>query len=327
MTSYSVSDAIREVTPVLDHAPAGAVSGEWIATPMLAGSSSCEGGYSDANEQPVRVNLDNSEPSFELFRPSFKIIAEVVEKLAASHALRFNKVTVRWSKAETPSTPGRITLKTEFDEALVAREPDDPIYEAAAAARLAFWRTRGNVAADFAAEWSVANIYNQTRWFGPHRRVLAVRTNDRLILATDGLSTPSGGVPTPENGVECELFMEFDIATTNDKLIDDSALMLIDIGDLIADDFGIAATVEKHGAILFCYLEDDDSPTIQVILSRGADRIERLPFGTVPLIRATPFKEGEIEGPVLLDDWGTQIAINALARRGIVIPFADNEAA
>jgi hypothetical protein len=39
----------------------------------------------------------------------------------------------------------------------------------------------------------------------------------------------------------------------------------------------------------------------------------------VPLIRATPIAEAEIEGQDLSDDWGAAAARNALAKRGMGI--------
>ena len=308
MASYSISDAIRDLGPVLDKAPPGAVSGEWIATTMQAGVSSREGSYMNAEGAPVGLASANSADPF-------NIIGEVVEKLDASQSQRFNKVIVRWRKAKIPFMRGRVTLETIFDEAIVPRGPDDPIYETAAAVRLAFWKSRGDIPDGFAAERDAPNIHNQTKWFGPHRRVLAVRTPERLTLATDGLSTPWAGVSEPENGVECELFMEFDVATIDDRQIDDWAHLLITIGDLVADGHRVAREVEKHGAVLFCRLTDDYSSMSRIILSRDTSRIEGLPFGSVPLIRATPIAETEIEDQDLSDDWAAKAANNVLARR------------
>ncbi|MBN8839364.1 MAG: hypothetical protein J0I25_04105 [Sphingomonadales bacterium] len=318
MPSYSISDAIGELSPVLDGAPPEAVDGEWIATTMQAGASTCEGAYRDTEGNPT------SADSFDFTTP-FELIRQVVERLEASLSQPFNKVTIRWRRARTPFSPGFVALEIEFDKTIVPRAPDDPIYDAAAAARLAFWRTRGEVQVGFAAERGEANFYNQTKWFGPHRRVLVVRTPDVLTLATDGLSTPWAGVTSLENGVECELFMEFDAATMNDKLVSDWADTLLNIGDFVADEFEISAKVEKRGAILFYRLADEYSPLSDIILSRDTGRIVGLPFGIVPLVRATPITEIEIEDEDLSDEWATQAAIRALTRRRIAIPPTNNQ--
>ncbi len=73
---------------------------------------------------------------------------------------------------------------------------------AAASARRAFWQVRSTVDDSFAAERGTPNSYNQTKWFGPHRRVLAIRSHgadgdEVLVLATDGFSTPGRAFPNP----------------------------------------------------------------------------------------------------------------------------------
>jgi len=307
VASYSIDDAIRELAPVLGKAPAGAVSGEWTATTMQAGHSSRTGGYRDA--QGRHLQEDSSH--------SLAIIDDVVEKLDAAAPQHFNTVVIRWKKPKFPFMRAEVTLETNFDEAIVPRGPDDPAYEEAAAARRAFWQGRGALQVGFAAERETANIYNQTKWFGPHRRILAIDAPGKLILATDGLSTPWAGIADPENGVECELYMEFDAATLDEAGISNWANLLINIGDLMADGHRVARDVEKHGAILFCRLTEDYAPLTRIMLSRTADRIEGLPFGSVPVILATPIAEAEIERQDLSDDWGATAARHALAKRGI----------
>lgn len=307
MASYSIDDAIRELAPTLGKAPAGAVSGEWTATTIQAGHSSRTGGYLDAEGK--HVPEDSRHP--------LDSIADVVEKLDASGAPRFNKVVIRWKKPKFPFMQAKVTLETSYDQTMVPRGPDDPIYEIAAAARRAFWQSRGRLHEDFAVERGTANIHAQTKWFGPHRRILAIHTLGRLTLATDGLSTPWAGISEPENGVECELFMEFDAARLDTAGIENWANLLINIGDLVADGHRVARDVEKHGAILFCRLTEDYLPMSRIMLSRDAGRIDGLPFGSVPLIRATPIAEAEIEGQDLSDDWGATAARHALAKRGI----------
>ena len=306
MAFYSTDDAIRELTAILDKAPAGAVTGEWTATTVQAGVSSRTGGYRDAGGN--HLSQDSTHP--------LGAIEDVVEKLEPSEPQRFNKILIRWKKAKIPFMRGQVTLETEYDQTIVPRAPDDPIYEAAAAERRAFWQRRGALQEGFAAARETANIHNQTKWFGPHRRVLAIHAQDRLILATDGLSTPWAGISEPENGVECELFMEFD-AGMDAGQIDNWANLLINIGDLVADGFHVARDVETSGAILFCRLTEDFRPMTRIMLSRDAARIDGLPFGPVPLILITPIAEAEIEGEDLSDDWGAAAARNALAKRGI----------
>lgn len=307
MASYSIDDAIRELAPALGKAPAGAVSGEWTATTLQAGHASRTGGYRDAGGK--HVPEDSRHP--------LDIIADVVEKLDASEGQRFNKVVIRWKKPKFPFMRGEIALETSYDRTIVPRGPDDPIYESAAAARRAFWQSRGTLQEDFAVERATANIYAQTKWFGPHRRILAIDTPGRLTLATDGLSTPWAGISEPENGVECELFMEFDAATMDAEEIDNWGNLLVNIGDLVADGHRVARDVEKHDAILFCRLTEDYSPMTRIMLSQDPGRIDGLPFGSVPLIRATPIAEAEIEGQDLSDDWGAAAARNALAKRDV----------
>ncbi|KPH07751.1 hypothetical protein CO657_12020 [Rhizobium acidisoli] len=308
MASYSIDDAIRELAPVLGKAPAGAVRAEWTATTLQAGHSSRTGGYVDAKGKHIRQ--DSTQP--------LGIIEEVVEKLDAAATERFNTVVIRWKKPRFPLMRAQLTLETTYDQSIVPRGPDDPIYEASAAARRAFWQSRGLVQEGFAVERATANIYNQTKWFGPHRRILAIHAPEMLTLATDGLSTPWAGISDQENGVECELFMEFNAATMDAEEIGNWGNLLISIGDLVADGHRVARDVDKHGAILFCRLTDDYRPMTRIMLSRDPDRIDGLPFGAAPLIRATPIAEAEIEGHDLSEEWGATAARAALAKRGIL---------
>lgn len=312
VAAYTTDDAMRELSQVLGKAPAGAVSGEWEATTMQAGHSSRTGGFRDA----AGNHLEEGKPD------SLSIVGEIVEKLEAGSAQGgdgpgFNKVLIRWKKPKIPFMRGQVTIETSFDRSIVPRGVDDPIYEAAAAARRAFWQGRGAVDAGFAAERGAANSYNQTKWFGPHRRVLAIRGDGRLLLATDGLSTPWAGVAEPENGVECELFMEFGADALDAGGIDNWGNLLISLGDLVADGHRLARDMEKHGAILFCRLTEDYRPFQRIMLSRDNGRIEGLPFGAVPLIRVTAVTEAELAGQDLDEEWGVTAARNVLASRGL----------
>jgi len=306
MTAYSISDAVEELTPILDRAPGGAARGEWIATTMQAGASRQSGGYED--KKGLHVPQDGAA--------AFRAVDKVIGKLEASQENPFNKLIVRWRRPNLPFMKGRVTVEMLFDEAIVPRGTDDPIYEAAAAARFVFWRAQGDLSNSFAAEKKDANAYNQTKWFGPHRRVLAVNTEEKLILATDGLSTPWAGVSERENGVGCELFIELESDISTSEQIDNWASLLISVADFVADGYRIAADVALHGAILFCRLTEDFSPMTRIILSRDDRQITGLPFGSVPLIRVTPIAEVEIEGWDLSDDGSARAANHVLEKRG-----------
>ncbi|WLS80389.1 hypothetical protein Q3V30_07895 [Erwinia pyri] len=306
MTAYSNSDAARELRPALNKAPAGAVKGEWFFITEQAGVSSHTGGYMYADGSHVTAGDQ-----------AFQRIRNVVDKFEASRIQPFNKVIVRWTKSKIPLMHGRVTVDTIFDETIVPRSPQSPMYEAAAVARRAFWKSYGDVSDSFIAERDDANVHNQTKWFGPHRRVFSIKSSTKITLATDGLSTPWAGVADTENGVECELFMELDASDNTSHKITNWAHLLISLGDLVADGYQVAADVEKYGAILFCSLTDDYKPLTRIILSRDGRKIEGLPFGSVPLIRITPIAEAEIEHHDQADEWASNAARHALAERRI----------
>lgn len=308
MTAYSNSSAARDLRSALDKAPAGAVNGEWFFVTEQAGVSSQTGGYMYADGSYVVAG-----------NHSFQQIREVVEKLEASRTQPFNKAIVRWTRSKILLIRGRVTVDTLFDETLVPRGPQDPIYEAAAVARRAFWKRYGDVPDSFIAERDDVNVHNQTTWFGPHRRVLSIKCSTKLMLATDGLSTPWAGVVEPENGVGCELFMELNTSNIISHSIDDWAHLLINLGDLVADGYQVTADVEKYGAILFCTLTDEYNPMTRIILSRDGHRINNMPFGSVPLVRVTPIVETEIEHLDQSDEWASSAARHALAKRQIEI--------
>lgn len=157
----------------------------------------------------------------------FQRIRNVVDKLEASRIPFFNKVNVRWAKSKIPLMRGRVTVDTIFDETIVPRGSQSPIYETVAVARRAFWKMYGDVSDSFIAERDDANVHNQTKWVGPHRRALSTKSSTNLTLATDGLSTPWAGVADPENDAECELFMDLDASDNNSHQIYDWAHLLI----------------------------------------------------------------------------------------------------
>ena len=306
MTAYSNADAARDLRSALDKAPAGAVNGDWLFITEQAGVSTQTGGYMYADGSHVPE-----------CNHALKKVREVVEKLEASPIQPFNKVIVRWTRSKLLFMRGRVTVETLFDATIVPRGPQDPIYEAASVARRAFWERYGSVSEDFTVEQGDANVHNQTKWFGPHRRVLNTQSNTTLTLATDGLSTPWAGIADPENGVGCELFMELDASDIARHQIDDWAHLLINLGDRVADGYQLAADVEKYGAILFCSLTDEFTPMTRIILSRDGRRIDNLPFGSVPLIRVTPIAESEIEHRDPSDEWASSAARHVLAQRRI----------
>ncbi|WP_105738559.1 hypothetical protein [Cronobacter dublinensis] len=307
MTAYSNSDAARDLRSALDKAPAGAVNGEWCFITEQAGVSSQTGGYMYADGSHVAEG-----------NHAFQKVREVVKKLEASQIQPFNKVIVHWARSKIPLIRGRVTVDTLFDERIVPRGPQDPIYEAASVARRAFWEKYGSVSDGFKAEQDDSNVHNQTEWFGPHRRVLnIIKSNTQLTLATDGLSTPWAGIADPENGIGCELFMELDASSITSHQIDDWAHLLINLGDLVADGYQVAADVDKYGAILFCTLTAEYNPMTRIILSRDGRKIDNLPFGSVPLIRVTPIAESEIEHLDQSDEWASSAARHALTERQI----------
>lgn len=302
MSSYSVADAEQELLPILDKAPKGAVSGEWTASTMQAGHSSRTGGYVDANGDYVRQ--ETTEP--------LNVIEDIVARLEDAATSKFNSVTIRWKKARFPWKSGDISIETRFDARTVPRGPDNPIYDTVAATRRLFWQSRGVVVDGYAAQRGEPNAYGQTKWFGPHRRVIQVQSERKVLLVTDGLSTPWSGIADPENGVECELMLELNSTDANEKQISLWANLLISIGDIVADGYRVARDVEKHRAILFCRLTDDYLPATRMILSATGETIQDMPFGAVPLIRATPVAEEDIQEQATDEDWHASAARAAL---------------
>lgn len=97
---------------------------------------------------------------------SFQKVREVVDKIEASQMQRFNKVTVQWTRSKTPFIRGRVTVDTLFDETMVPRGPQDPIYEAASVARRAFWGKYDSISDGFMAQENDANVHNQMKRLG-----------------------------------------------------------------------------------------------------------------------------------------------------------------
>ncbi len=320
-TPYGIADAERDLRASLGRAPAEAVAGAWSATTMQAGHAQISGGYTDARGR----HLD-PEP-----RRAFDAVRAAVERLAAAGGAAFNRVEVRWTRAGFPVSllgqPGRIHVETVFDPAIVPRGPEDPAYEAAAAARRRFWEGRGRVLSGFAAQDLDANIHGQTKWFCPHRRVVLLHptdgSRDGVVLATDGLSTPWAGIPDPENGVACEVALRLPEGEAAQEWVRLWANIMVSLGDRVADGYRVARDVETHGAILFSRLPAACAPFEFVILAAAADgaAIPDLPFGSVPLLEAVPVTAAEMAGGDPDEAWEASTARAALARRDRSAPL------
>ena len=168
-TPYGIADAERDLRAALGQAPAGAVAGAWSASTMQAGYSDISGGYTDAAGHDV-----DAEP-----RNAFAAVEAAVSRLVEAGGAPFNRVEIRWTADRFPLSllgwPGRVRVETSFDPGIVPRGPEDPAYEAAAAARHRFWEARGRRVCGYAAQDHHANIHGQSKWFGPHRRILLLR--------------------------------------------------------------------------------------------------------------------------------------------------------
>ena len=307
---YSVADAERDLARVLSRAPEGAVSGAWTTT-VQAGVSSSNGGYVDTRGVFVE---DVGEPS----EQASDAICAAVERLKAEGDLPlWNMATVRWHGKD-----GQVDVTTGFDPDIVPRGPNDPIYERAAAARRRFWQEVGGAEPDYLAESTGANVYGQTKWFGPHRRVLLARRPTSVLLATDGLSTPWAGVPTKENGVECEICIEL----ANPGHTFDRGLqglrpwvdLLFAMGDVIADGYRIARDIEENGPVACFKLGAEYAPAVRIVLSLDEAaavtpaRMNGLPFGPALLLTATPVTEADLVALDLSGERSAEVARFAL---------------
>jgi hypothetical protein len=208
-------------------------------------------------------------------------------------------------------------LDIRFDPVIVPRAPDDPVYEQAAAARREYWQRYGDLAPDPAAERGTPNTYGQTKWFGPHRRVLRVNRPGSILLATDGLSTPWAGVADRVNGVECELVLEWP-ERMNAEQLQAWADLMISLGDRVADRYRVARDVQTHRALLFSGLSAEFKPMSFVIFSSLGAEITGLSFGPVPLIRVTPVREDEMPPASDETPWESATARDLLKRCGII---------
>ena len=306
---FTLDDARRRLGEVLGQAPKDAVRGEWSGTAMQAGVSKLSGGYRDADGHHVEEHEGAREA-----------IREVIDRLAAGAAEPFNAAEIRWTKSRLPWRRGEVEIETSFVEEIVPRGPDHPAYEQAAAARRRFWERLGDLAPEPAADRGVVNDFAQTKWFGPHRRVLFVRRPGEVLLVTDGLSTPWAGISERENGVECEVVLrladETGALTPSSPEIDTWANLMIGLGDLVADGFRVRRDVERHGALLFCRLPASSAPFARMILSvaQEHDEIEGLPFGSIRLLEATPIAEEELPDGDPDEPWGASAARAALEK-------------
>lgn len=316
-TPYAIADAERDLRAALGRAPAGAVAGAWSATTVQAGHAQISGGYTDAGGHYVDAGP----------RRAFDAVGAAVDRLVAAGGPAFNRIEVRWTADRFPLSllgrPGRVRVETVFDPVIVPRGPDDPAYEAAATARRRFWEGRGTLLPGYAAQGSHANPYGQTRWFGPHRRILMLRpipaAADGAVLATDGLSTPWAGIPDRENGVACEVALRLPEGEAAEaERVRLWANILLSLGDRVADGHRVADDVARHGAILFSRLPAECAPFAQVILTEAADGavIADLPFGSVPLLEAVPVRAAEVADDDPDEAWGATTARAAIARRG-----------
>lgn len=93
---YSITDAIKDLTPILDKCPLGSQSGTWLATTMQAATSSFSGGYLDAQGGHISQSIAGWNDGSDL-------ISDIIEKLAAETSQPFNKVSISWTKSKNRS--------------------------------------------------------------------------------------------------------------------------------------------------------------------------------------------------------------------------------
>lgn len=298
-------------------APRKAVRGEWNGTALQMGVAERGGGFLD--EQGERLDLDDDQI---LIMDEVDALIFALDEAENAEAPVWNVFTLHWSK-----TFGRAELRTSFDPARVPLAADDPVLEQAAEARRAFWSRYGEIAG-YAENDRAVNEYNQTPIFlGPHERVIIVRREASVILATDGLSTPWPGTSERVNGFGCEAALELawplDRAFDRDNP-DDAAwieLVLL-IGDKIIDAYGDAEReIETHGAILLAdVVPQAPLPGLHLAMTRGAeaglaDEIPGLPFGPAKLYAVTALRDEDFAGLDLnAPGWAPEQARLALER-------------
>lgn len=282
-------------------APPNACSGEWMQTIEQAAVSSGRGGFADSAGSYVPSAHDSE---------LFDAIREAVEEIHLAGDRSWNVARIGWRPGDLA-----VTIDTIFDPEIVPRAPDDPVYEEAATARRDFWNAVGGEVDGYLGDAAKANDHGQTRWFSPHRRLMRVELAGRATLVTDGLSTPWPGVLDKVNGSEIEVFLE---NPNQHASMEPWINVLLDVGDMIADDRGIESDVVRNGAVIFCGLTDTVAPYTHLVLSVPADNepafIPSLPYGRARLLKATAVTLDDLAGHSL-DGWAVEAARQALARR------------
>lgn len=240
----------------------------------------------------------------------FDIIYDAVGEIHLAANKPWNVAHIAWRQGDAVAA-----IETNFDPTIVPRAPDDPVYEKAAVARRLFWNSVGKPASGYLGDAEKANSYGQTRWFAPHRRLLQVEVGGRVLLATDGLSTPPSGVADKVNGCKIEVFLKIPDGQAE---VEPWINVLLDIGDMIVDDISIESDVLNNGAIVFCALHKSVEPFSHIVLGVPTDdepkNIISLPYGDARLLKATPVTTDDFAGRSL-EGLAVEAAHHALANR------------
>ncbi|MDQ0466194.1 hypothetical protein QO010_003987 [Caulobacter ginsengisoli] len=303
------ADAEKRIEAAIRRAaPARAATGDWSGVREMAGvSAGPDGEFRDAAGAVLGYLPDAAADA----------IRREIETLAQREALPgpqgWNRYAIAWR-------PGTATLTTRFDAEIVPRGAEDPVYEAAANARRAFWSGLGAVR-DYVERGGQLNAWGQTPVFlGPHERLILIDRPATRLYATDGLSTPWPGVADQSNGWGCEFVLEAARPTGPAPAgVDPWVELMFYCARQFTDWPNLKDYVEKEGAAVFFTYEFDGGGEFPVVISRPLDlpaEIPGLPYGPVPLLAVTACNPAEMRGLEFTDDsWAAPVALELLKRR------------
>jgi len=112
------------------------------------------------------------------------------------------------SKIQTKAVQGIETIGTENSKSDNVISIDDPVFEASFSSRDKYWNKIGKIDEDVIAYLVSPQFQGAPPWPTTRQSFKIIRTDDTVIIASDGLSDPFVDTDMKSNGLECEVFIE-----------------------------------------------------------------------------------------------------------------------
>ncbi len=245
--------------------------------------------------------------------------------------LNWLKKLFQKSKSFEKSQPVEEQASEESSENLIDRDENDLSYEATYKAIDAYWSKIGKVDSDVIAYMINPMFMGAPAWPSGRRAFKIIRTDNSLIIASDGLCDPFSDSNELLNGYELEVFIEVKGAQnlSFDEIKSSPAFAVIEQTAMQIPIWGsIAKSIKDLGFVSSeIYIEETDVPAIFDTGRESIGILFGIPVAHVPrVVPNTPLSEVQmIPVTILTAAEVAQAAIGGEERRNVARLLSDSE--